>query len=231
MLSKDEVAALLGKTILFGPLDDATRKTVAQEVREVHYDAGQTIFSRGDDGTDLLLVVSGRVRLSVLTPEGRELSFAHAGQGQIFGEIAVLDGGERTADATAVTKTIALTLSKVAFMKLFDENSVVRKQTIKFLCNRVREADHQLEGIALYPIEVRLARFFLAAVHQKSPKTTAGSVTIDMPISQGELALLIGASRPKVNAALALLEDRGAIDRKETSVICNVEELEDIAGA
>ncbi len=134
MLSKEDVTGLLGKTILFGPLDDVNRKAIAQEIREVSYEAGQTIFARGDDGKELLLVVSGRVRLSVLTPEGRELSFAHAEPGQIFGEIAVLDGGVRTADATAVTKVVALTLSKTSFMKLFETNPVVRQQTIKFLC-------------------------------------------------------------------------------------------------
>ena len=216
---------------MFGPLDDPTRKAIAQEIREQNLRAGQTIFARGDDGKGVAARGLGPRPALSADAEGRELSFAHAEPGQIFGEIAVLDGGVRTADATAVSKTVVLSLSKVAFMKLFETNPVVRQQTIKFLCNRVREADHQLEGIALYPIEVRLARFFLATVRQKSPKTTAGSVTLEIPISQGELALLIGASRPKVNAALALLEDGGAIDRNDTRVICNIEELEDIAGS
>jgi CRP-like cAMP-binding protein len=230
MISKDAVLEMLAKTALFGPLEDADRRAVAQEMREASFDGGQVVFARGDPGRDLYLVASGRVRLSVLTAEGRELSFAHAETGQIFGEIAVLDGGMRTADATAVTKVAALTLSKAAVVRFIETRPVVREAVIKFLCNRVREADHQLEGIALYPIEVRLARFFLATARQKSDAKPGAKVELDLPISQSELALLIGASRPKVNAALALLEDGGAIERSDRGFTCHIEELETIAG-
>lgn len=231
MTAKDTATELLSRTALFGSLEEADRRAVVQEMRETSYDAGQAIFARGDQGRDIYFVTSGRVRLSVLTSEGRELSFAHAEAGQIFGEIAVLDGGLRTADATAVTKVSALTLSKGALMRLVESRPVVREGVIRFLCNRIREADQQLEGIALYPIEVRLARFFLAAARQKGGAKATGKVALDLPISQSELALLIGASRPKVNAALALLEDGGAIKRTGTGVTCDIDELENIAGA
>ncbi|MFA5950242.1 MAG: Crp/Fnr family transcriptional regulator [Hyphomicrobium sp.] len=231
MIAKEVVLGMLAKTLMFGSLGDADRLAVAQEMRETTFDSGQSIFARGDQGRDIYLVANGRVRLSVLTSEGRELSFAHAEAGQVFGEIAVLDGGVRTADATAVTKVQALTLSKVALMRLIETRPVVRESVIKFLCNRVREADHQLEGIALYPIEVRLARFFLTAARQKGALKPGTKVAIDLPISQSELALLIGASRPKVNAALALLEDGGAIARKESRFTCDIDELEAIANA
>jgi len=230
-MSKDLLVEMLGKTALFGALDPDERRSVALEMREVQYDSGQIVFGRGDPGRDIYLVANGRVRLSVLTPEGRELSFAHAESGQIFGEIAVLDGGLRTADATAVTKVVAQTLSKGALMRLVETRALVRESVIRFLCNRVREADQQLEGIALYPIEVRLARFFLAAARQKGGAEPGARVTLDLPISQSELALLIGASRPKVNAALALLEDGGAIERNDKMLICDIDELEVIAGA
>jgi CRP/FNR family transcriptional regulator, cyclic AMP receptor protein len=231
MIAKDRIAEMLAKTGLFAALEDGDRTAVAQEMRETSFDSGQVIFGRGDPGREIYLVASGRVRLSVLTAEGRELSFAHAEEGQIFGEIAVLDSGSRTADATAVGKVVALTLSKSALMRLVETRSVVREAVIKFLCNRVREADHQLEGIALYPIEVRLARFFLATARQKEGEDASEKVVLDLPISQGELALLIGASRPKVNAALSLLEDSGAISRKGGRFTCDMEQLEDIAGA
>jgi CRP-like cAMP-binding protein len=230
-MSKDLLVEMLGKTALFGALDTTERKSVALEMREIQYDQGQIVFGRGDPGRDIYLVAKGRVRLSVLTPEGRELSFAHAESGQVFGEIAVLDGGVRTADATAVTKVVAQTLSKGALMRLVETRASVRESVIRFLCSRVREADQQLEGIALYPIEVRLARFFLATARQKGGAVPGARVTLDLPISQSELALLIGASRPKVNAALALLEDGGAIERNDKMLICDIDELEVIAGA
>jgi CRP-like cAMP-binding protein len=230
MIAKDVILEMLARTALFGSLEDADRRAVAQELREQGFDAGQVVFARGDAGRDMFLVASGRVRLSVLTAEGRELSFAHAEAGQIFGEIAVLDGGVRSADATAVTKVVALTLSKASITRLIETRPVLREAVIRFLCKRIREADHQLEGIALYPIEVRLARFFLATARQKAGVESSAKVVLELPISQSELALLIGASRPKVNAALALLEDGGAIERSDGRFTCDIEELETIAG-
>src|ERR1700704_4257161 len=151
MIAKAAIVDLLGRTPLFGSLDEADRRAVADEMREVSFDQTQVIFARGDAGREIYLVVSGRVRLSVLTAEGRELSFAHAEAGSIFGEIAMLDGGPRSADATAVGKVVALTLSKPAFKRLVDTRPVVGDAAIRFLCSRVREADQQLEAIALYP--------------------------------------------------------------------------------
>lgn len=229
MSSKDEAAEMLAKTDLFEALSPEDLDAVVNEMRETNYSSGQVVFARGDEGRDIFLVLKGRVRLSVLTAEGRELSFAHAEAGQIFGEIAVLDDGERTADATAVGKLTTLTLSKPSLQRLIDSNIGLRRGVIRFLCTRLREADQQLEGIALYPIEIRLARFFLATARQKEGPDIEGKVALSLPISQSELALLIGASRPKVNAALALLESSNAIERAEGGkFICDIDQLEDM---
>lgn len=230
MIAKTAIVELLGRTPLFGSLDEAERRTIADEMREVHFDPSQVIFTRGDIGREIFLVISGRVRLSVLTAEGRELSFAHAEPGAIFGEIAMLDGGPRSADATAVGKVSALSLSKPAFKRLMETEPHVADAAVRFLCSRIREADQQLEAIALYPIEGRLARFFLAAARAKAPDSE-DRVTIELPMSQSELALLIGASRPKVNTALSMLESSGALERDGSRIVCNLEELQAIAGA
>ena len=231
MIAKTAIVELLGRTPLFGTLDEAERRAVADEMREVNLEPSQVIFARGDAGREIYLVVSGRVRISVLTAEGRELSFAHAEPGAIFGEIAMLDGGVRSADATAVNKVSALSLSKPAFKRLMETHPHVADAAVRFLCSRIREADQQLEAIALYPIEGRLARFFLAAARAKAPNSEEARITIDLPMSQSELALLIGASRPKVNTALSLLETSGALERNGTRIVCDIEELQAIAGA
>lgn len=230
MVSKAEAAELLARAPLFGALDEAGRLAVFSEMREANFDAGQMIFTRGDPGTDIHVMVKGRVRVSVLTPDGRELSFAHIEPPSIFGEIAVFDGGVRSADTTAVTKTQTLTLSKAAFSRLLAARPLIAEAAIKMLSGRLRLADEQLEAIALHPIEGRLARFFLAAARQKDPSGKSPRVTLSVPISQSELALLVGASRPKVNAALALLEAEGAIARKGSEIVCDVEALASIGG-
>ncbi|MDH4981903.1 Crp/Fnr family transcriptional regulator [Hyphomicrobium sp. D-2] len=230
MLSRSAITEFLAQTSLFGPMDEAIRHTIAGEMRAIGFNAGQTIFGRGDPGTEMYLVVSGRVRISILSPEGRELSFAHASTGAVFGEIAMLDGGLRTADATAVDAVNVLCLSKPAFKRLLETHPRVAEAVIRFLCGRIRDADQQLEAIALYPIEGRLARFFLATAKAAAPDDTEGQIAVDISMSQSELALLVGASRPKVNAALALLEASGAIVRSGTRITCSMSELEAIAG-
>ncbi len=89
----------------------------------------------------------------------------------------------------------------------------ISRAAIRFLCARLREVSDHLEDIALLPIEARLARFILNRVGDRTPAENSARLHITLGMSQGELALLLGASRPKVNAALMLLETEGAIER------------------
>jgi CRP/FNR family cyclic AMP-dependent transcriptional regulator len=229
VMEPQAIVELLGKTALFGTLADVDRAAIAGRMRRVQFDGDQMIFSRGDPGRDIYLVLEGRIRLSFLSSDGRELSFAHAGPGSIFGEIATLDGGERTAGATAISRVTAMALPQRAMMELIENNPKVALAAIRFLCTRLRETDQRLEAIALHRIEVRLARLLLSALKLQSPSAEGEEVPLDLGMSQGELALLIGASRPKVNIALTMLGDMGAISRKGSKLLCNTEVLQEIA--
>lgn len=231
MASANDIPGLLSQSRLFGTLSEPLRQALAKDMRPVTFTAGEAIFARGDEGKEIYLVLNGRVRLSVLSLDGRELSFSHAADGDVFGEIATLDGAARTADATAVTKVSAVSLSRAAFERHLETSPELARAAIKFLCQRIRDADMQLEGVALHRIEVRLARYILNRMEQAegSGSGKSGPITIDLGMSQGELSLLLGASRPKVNAALMLLEDSGAITRNGNKVTCNRAELEQIA--
>ena len=219
----------LGRNALFAALSESERAEIAGRMRRMVYDADQMIFARGDPGLEIYLVLNGRVRLSILTQDGRELSFAHARPGDIFGEIAALDGGERTAGATAITHVEAMTLSRRATMEVIESNPKVAAATIEFLCSRLRETDQRLEAIALHRIEVRLARLLLSALQLESPAAKGSNIPLALGMSQIGLALLVGASRPKVNMALAMLEDMGAITRKGGDLRCDSSVLQSIA--
>jgi CRP/FNR family cyclic AMP-dependent transcriptional regulator len=223
------IVDLLGKSALFGSLADTDRAAIAARMRRVDFEPDQMIFSRGDPGREIYLVLEGRIRLSILSSDGRELSFAHAGPGNIFGEIAALDGGERTAGATAISRVQAMALPQRAMMELIENNPKVGLAAIRFLCTRLRETDQRLEAIALHRIEVRLARLMLSALKLQSPGAAGKDVALDLGMSQGELALLIGASRPKVNIALTMLQDMGAITRAGSKLTCDTEVLQSIA--
>ena len=228
--SATNVADLLAKAALFRGLSPALRSDIAQRMRETAFDAGQLVFSRSDPGTHLYLITEGKVRISVVTPDGKELSFRHVGPGEVLGEIAVLDGGARSADATAVAKTRAMSLSKPSLDELISHNPPLAKSALAFVCARLRETTSQLEAIALHPLEVRVARFLMQALRLKGLDLDQPEIVLTLGMSQGELALLVGASRPRVNDALAALEMAGAIKRDGAKLRCRPDELAALAG-
>jgi CRP/FNR family cyclic AMP-dependent transcriptional regulator len=224
------VIALLGRTDLFGSLTEADRGAVAAQMREATYEQGRLIFGRGDEGDSLYLVVEGRVRLSVLSTEGRVLSFGHAGRGDIFGEIAALDGQARTADATALTRATIMVLGRSSLKRLIETRPQLAQAAVDLLCRKLRRTSEQIEAIALHSTQVRLARFLLAAIAMKGQgEANLRPVVLDLGMSQTELGLLLGASRSKVNEALATLEKLGAARHSGRHIECNVSALQDIA--
>ena len=221
---------LLGRTDLFRSLGEVDRGVVAAQMREATYAPGQLIFERGDPGEEIHLVVEGRVRLSVLSAEGRVLSFSHAGRGDIFGEIATLDGQARTADATALTRLTTATLSRASLKRLMDAKPQLAQAAVALLCRRLRMTSEQVETIALHSTQVRLARFLMAAIAIKRPgEANLQPIALDIGMSQMELGLLLGASRTKVNEALATLEKLGAVRHTAGHIECYVDVLRAVA--
>jgi CRP-like cAMP-binding protein len=182
------VIDLLGKSPLFRSLAEPDRAAIAGRMRRIDFEPNQMIFSRGDPGREIYLVLDGRVRLSVLTPDGRELSFAHAGPGNVFGEIAALDGGARIAGATAITHVEVMSLPQKATLEQIEGNPKVAIATVAFVCSRLRETDLRLEAIALHRIEVRLARLLLSALRLRSPVAQRSNIPLALGISQGKWA-------------------------------------------
>ena len=210
MDTKRNLPELLSRTDLFRNQPAETLAAVGAAMRVVRHDGGEQIFARGDPGDALYLILQGRVRISILTMDGRELSFAHALPNDIFGEIAILDGSPRSANATALSSVVSLCLSRHDFNRLIDCHNSLARAAIGLLCARLREVSDHLEDIALLPLSTRLARFFLNRANGL-PGQPAARISLGM--SQSELALLLGASRPKVNAALMSLAQSGAITR------------------
>jgi CRP/FNR family cyclic AMP-dependent transcriptional regulator len=221
---------LLGRTELFRSLSEVDRGAVAAQMREVTYESGQLIFGRGDPGEEMHLVVEGRVRLSVLSAEGRVLSFGHAERGDIFGEIATLDGQDRTADAMALTRVTTALLSRSSLRRLMEAKPQLAQAMVALLCRRLRTTSDQVEAIALHSTKVRLARFLLAATALKGEgDANQRPAVLDIEMSQTELGLLLGASRSKISEALATLEKLGAVHHTARHIECHVDALRAVA--
>jgi CRP/FNR family transcriptional regulator, cyclic AMP receptor protein len=226
--ANDPIIRLLADSELFRNLTTEDLATCAAKFRKIEFAKGEKLFQRGDPGTSLYLISQGQVRLAVTTSEGRELSFMIAGAGDLFGEIAVFDGWPRSAEATALTVTSAYGLERNDFHRLRSIHPAISDAVISFLCRRLREVNERFETVALHPIDVRLARFLLAALGDT--QAPAGRrVPLELKISQTELAILLGASRTKINAALGTLENAGAIGRTSDRLFCDRAKLELIA--
>jgi CRP/FNR family cyclic AMP-dependent transcriptional regulator len=216
----ERIVELLAATELFGTLDSEDLAICAADFREAHFAKGEKLFARGDQGTDLHVISEGQVRLAIATSEGAKLSFEVASTGALFGEIAVLDGWPRSAEATALATTTTYTLDRNDFNRLRYARPTISDAVILFLCRRLRDLSDKLESIALYPIDVRLARFLLTALGNRHAPV-GRRVAVEVPFSQNELALLLGASRPKLNAALSNLENVGAVGRTSDRLFCD----------
>ncbi|MDD3446854.1 MAG: Crp/Fnr family transcriptional regulator [Zavarzinia sp.] len=192
--------------------DDLVR--LAGLMREKRFAARGMLCRRGEAGDCLFLVSEGLVRLSLISAEGREVTIRQVAPGGMFGEIALLDGGERTADATAMRPTTALVLARGDLLAFMAERPAVALAVVRVLCTRLRATTDQLEGIALLPLEARLARCLVTLAEGAAPSAD-GMTRLPRAISQGDMAGLVAATRPKVNRILVAWTDEGLIARDD----------------
>jgi CRP-like cAMP-binding protein len=220
------VVARLRGVGLFASFEDEALEVVAGIVRSRKYNAGEVIFLRGDRAESMFIVDTGQVRLSIISAEGREITLRHVGSGAAFGEIALLDGGLRTATAVANRAATLMVIPRAPFQLIVDERPAVAGAVIRFLCARLRDTTDQLEAIALMPLEQRLARLFLQFAAARGP---GKRVVLPLDLSQGELATLVAASRPKVNQILVGWDAEGIVQRGSEGLVIDAESLRAIA--
>jgi CRP-like cAMP-binding protein len=160
--------------------------------------SGTTIFSKDDPGTGLFAVISGIVKIRVPSPDGREAVLNLVEEGEIFGEIALLDGRPRTADAVAMTDCELIAVDRRDFLALVREEPRIALGMITLLCARLRFASQQFEEVVFMNLPGRLAKL-LVRLGQKDAATAGPS---KLAITQRELSLLTGTSRESVNKQL-----------------------------
>jgi CRP-like cAMP-binding protein len=128
----------------------------------------------------------------------------------------------------ALTPIVAYSLDRNNLRELVSQHPVIAAKFVDFLCKKLRETSSQLEAIALHPLHVRLARFLVFALGTRQAPP-GKRVPLELGFSQGELALLLGATRPKVNEAFGSLEKTGAIGRTIDRIFCDPMKLAEIA--
>ena len=200
--------ALLGSSPLFAEVPRAPLAELAERFVSRTFERGAVIFRQGEDGDALYLVNDGAVKISCLSPDGREVVLAVMGPGQVFGELSLFDKGVRTADATAMEDTVALALSHEEFRPFLIEHPTVSIQLLEVLAGRLRETGEALQDVIFSDVPGRLAKRLLDLSAKYGTSDPEG-VLIDLQLTQEELAQMVGAARESVNKAVASFVSRG----------------------
>ena len=158
----------------------------------------------------MMAVLSGTVRISIPSPDGKEIVLAILQPGEVFGEIALLDGKERTADAKAITRCSLAILTRNDVLTFLERNPASWLKLVEVLCERLRRTDQQIAEVALLQLPARLARALLRMVAQE-PREKGAVLKRKIRLSQRELGNFVGATRESVNKCLGEWQRSGII--------------------
>jgi len=197
---------LLQNSPLFRGLPAAALERIAAVAGQRSYRSGEVVFSQGDPGDALHAVVSGRIRISTGAPDGREIFLNIMEAGDTFGEIALLDGGARTASATAIAASELVSIRREHFRALLEREPPVALELLRLCGQRLRWTSGLLEDAALLDAPARLAKRLLILGELHGKRTAEG---VTLRISQEELASFLGVTRQVVNQQLQAWKGQG----------------------
>ena len=220
----DDIKKQLCAAPFFSPLSGAALERVAKTARFIDIGKNQTLFSRGEEADAAYIIAGGQIAIEVLSGAGRVVRVATINAGAVIGELAVLDGGARTADARAVNAATLLRIPSAIIIEMFETEPAFAKAVVRGLAARLRSTNDQVESIALRSLPSRLARLLLTLGVDKDGKP--GVITI----TQSELAERLLVTREKVNIHLQTLQRDGALKLSRGRIkLENLEPLYDAA--
>src|ERR1043166_2490846 len=220
--------AALDRCDLFQPLSGSERAALFAHARPHKYAANESIFLMGSPGDDMVAVVSGTIRISVPSPDGKEIVLAILGPGEICGEIALLDGKERTADANAVTECSVVVLERRDVLAFLAKYPDAWAKLVNVLCGRMRTVDHQMAEFAMASLPARLAKTLLRLAISENHATDGRAIEC-IHLTQRELGNVIGATRESVNKHLRAWQRKGYVRIADRLiVIANRAAVEDL---
>jgi CRP-like cAMP-binding protein len=199
--------SLLRNHPLFSDLPAAVIEHLGSYMKTRKVARGSTIFAKGDPGSGLMGVLAGMVKVSVASSEGKDIVLNIFHEGEIFGEIALLDGRPRTADATAMSDCELIVIERRDFVPFLSDHPDVTIKFIEILCSRLRRTSEQVQDVTFLNLPTRLAKTLLQLTVNPESATPKRKVTI----TQREISQIIGRSRESTNKQLRVWAKRGWI--------------------
>jgi CRP/FNR family transcriptional regulator/CRP/FNR family cyclic AMP-dependent transcriptional regulator len=201
---------MLRNVSFFAELSDQELEVLADSLGKRTFGKGMIIFHKGSPGETLYIIESGKVRIFILSESGQEISINIYGPGDVFGELALLNGLPRSAGAVVVEKTVTYTLHRDDFLGLLETCPRMAKSIIEVLSLRVRYTTEYAESLAFLDVCGRVAAKLLELADRYGVQTAG--IEIELRLTQAELASLVGATRESVNKVLGAFRDQGLIE-------------------
>jgi CRP/FNR family transcriptional regulator, cyclic AMP receptor protein len=213
---------LVGQVGLFGDLASPELIGLANLTRSRRYAKEEVIYLRGDPGTAFYLIASGKVKIALTSPDGKEIILRRLGAGEFHGELALLDDHPRSADAIATESSVLFVMQRDAFRQFLGEHPGVATKLLATVSQYLRRNAELIQDASFLDVPARLARILLelAGTPGKEELPPIGAMLPDK-MKQSELASLVGATRESVNKWLGSFEKQGLIkyDRGQITLL------------
>jgi|WetSurMetagenome_2_1015567.scaffolds.fasta_scaffold435700_1 CRP/FNR family transcriptional regulator, cyclic AMP receptor protein len=204
---------LLRKVPLLADLPEAQLGDLASYLKEKHFRRGEYIIYEGDEGNELFIIIEGLVKITKLNEDGREKILATLGEGEFFGELALVDGAPRSATVQAKSACIMYSLARNEFLNLLRQAPEVCLSIITVLARRLREANIQIEDMTFKDARSKLVSLLLElASKYGGPTAASDKVRLQHKFTHQELADMISSSRETVSRLMGNLLEEGFIE-------------------
>ncbi|MGH2819201.1 MAG: Crp/Fnr family transcriptional regulator [Actinomycetota bacterium] len=223
-MNPTNAASLLGRTHLFGGLREETLMRLADRARARSYRKGQPVFHQGDLGDSLFMVIEGLVKVYVTSEDGDEMVLVTLRPPEIFGELALIDGGARSASAEALERTTLLCITRPSLLDVAVDDRSLTEALLRSMGATIRRLTEQASDLVFLDLHGRVAKLLLGMAEGHSHEADEGRV-LDLQMTQSDLAGMVGGSRQSVNQILRTFERRGYLDVRGRKVVLKHPEL------
>ena len=211
-------AELFRQVPLFSGLEAEDLESLISVATRRKYPKDGVIFFEHDVGDALFMILSGKVKVTILSDDGREIILAMLSDGDFFGEMSLLDNQPRSATAIAIQETEIVVLHQRDFLSIVEKRPRVSVNLLSVLSSRLRKANQQIGNLALHDVYGRVARILLEMASEDGERQPDGRVSFRRPTHQ-EIANMIGATRETVSRMISDLHRQGYIEISGKNVI------------
>ena len=230
-MKAEQAATLLARTPLFAGLDASELLALGACAGRRTYQKGEHIFHQGDTGDAVFVLAEGRVKVIFASPEGDEMILATLQPPDVFGELALIDGGPRSASIQTLEPTTVLTLTRATLLELIARHPAVTDLVLRSLGRLVRRMMAQAGDLVFLDLHGRVAKLLLRMIEDRAAHSD-GRPSLELRLTQSDLAAMDGGSRQSVNQILHHFERRGYLRLKgQTVIVQDLEALHRRAGS